>query len=228
MIRFDNVSFFYTPDHLILRQLTFELGVGTFHFLTGASGAGKSSLLRMIYMASMPKRGRLTVFNRYVSRLKRHEKTALRRRIGVVFQDFRLLSHLTVLQNAALPLLVSSRSEHEAFAQAKEILDWVGLSAYFDAYPQTLSGGQQQRIAIVRAIVNKPDLLVADEPTGSVDEQSAHRFFRLFEELHKLGSTVIVATHNPSLLTRYQHPSLHIERGRVTMRDHNARTTSVL
>ncbi|MBC6444240.1 MAG: ATP-binding cassette domain-containing protein [Alphaproteobacteria bacterium GM202ARS2] len=216
MVRFENVSFGYVAEHAILRELSFELSVGTFHFLTGASGAGKSSLLKMIYMALVPSTGRLTLFNRYVHELKRHEKTSLRRRIGVVFQDFRLLSHLTVWENVALPLWVDPSQRGHAFEHAQEALQWADMGDYLERYPQTLSGGQQQRVAIVRAIINKPDLLIADEPTGNVDDKSTQRFFHLFEELHKQGTTVIVATHDSKLLQRYQHRILCLHDGTLT------------
>ena len=225
MVRFENVSFGYVSEHATLRELSFELSVGTFHFLTGESGAGKSSLLKMIYMALLPSSGRLTLFNRYVHELSRNEKTALRRRIGVVFQDFRLLPHLTVLENVALPLWVDSSQRGHAFEHAHEALHWVGMGDYLERYPQTLSGGQQQRVAIVRAIINKPDLLIADEPTGSVDDKSAQRFFHLFEELHKQGTTVVVATHDDKLLQRYKHPILHLQDGTLAERGGQHRTT---
>ena len=215
MLRFDDVCFGYDGYDPILRNISFDFDAGSFYFLTGASGAGKSSFLKMIYMAVQPTSGRLMLFNRHVADLSRREKAVLRRRIGVVLQDFRLLPHLTALENAALPLWVSADTQKHAFEHAKEFLAWVGMSDCLQRYPQTLSGGQQQCVAIVRAVMNKPDLLIADEPTGSVDEKNAEQFLYLFEELHKRGSTVMIATHNHALVQRYRYPILRLSDGRL-------------
>src|SRR5262249_34072588 len=184
---------------------------GSFHFLVGPSGAGKSSLLRVMYLALRPVSGLARIFGRDVVELRRREVAELRRKIGVVFQDFRLIDHLSAVDNVALPLRIAGKREPEVQENVRELLDWVGLGQHLDALPATLSGGQQQRVAIARAVVARPSLLLADEPTGNVDDQIGLRLMYLFEELNKLGTTVVVATHNESLVSRFNHPQLRIE-----------------
>lgn len=213
MIRFDNVGMRYGTGSEVLHDVTFALEPGSFHFLTGASGAGKSSLLRLMYLAHRPSRGLVTMFGRDVAGLDRRELPALRRRIGVVFQNFRLLDHLSALDNVALPLRVAGAREEEFRDHVVELLHWVGLGDHLDARPPTLSGGQQQRVAIARAVINRPSVLLADEPTGNVDDAIGMRLLHLFEELNKLGTTVVIATHNEALIGRFPHPRLHLERG---------------
>lgn len=196
-----------------LRGLNFALDAGSFHFLTGGSGSGKSSLLRLLFMEILPSIGRLRLFGKDVARMRRRERIAARRRIGVIFQDFRLLEHLNVLDNAALPLLASGESARNARARALEVLDWLEMRDHRDAMPSHLSGGEKQRVAIARAVIKKPQLLIADEPTGSVDEQSARRFFSLFRELPKTGTAVLIATHDETLARRYPYPALRLKDG---------------
>ena len=215
MIQFESVGLRYGTGPEILRDLIFELKTGSFHFLTGASGAGKSSLLRLLYLAHRPSRGLITMFGRDVMSLTRDELPPLRRQVGVVFQDFRLLDHLTVLENVALPLRASGEPEAEAMGHVKELLHWIGLGDVLHATPPVLSGGQQQRVAIARAVINRPRLLLADEPTGNVDNAIALRLLYLFEELNKLGTTVVVATHNEAIIRRFRHPRLHLEDGQL-------------
>nr|WP_142849111.1 cell division ATP-binding protein FtsE [Telmatospirillum sp. J64-1] len=212
---FEEVGLRYGRGPEILQDVNFALPAGSFHFLTGMSGAGKSSLLRLIYLAARPSSGRIRLFGQDISRLPRAEMPALRRRVGVVFQDFRLLDHLSALDNVALPLRVAGARESEVQKHVPELLSWVGLSEYLHAKPPTLSGGQQQRVAIARAVIARPDLLLADEPTGNVDDHIAMRLLYLFEELNRLGTTIVIATHNEALVSRFNHPRLHIERGRV-------------
>src|SRR5690349_1980017 len=195
----------------VLRDVSFTLEPGTFHFLTGASGAGKSSLLRLMYLAHRPSRGLITMFGHDVASLKRAELPPLRRRIGVVFQNFRLLDHLSALDNVALPLRVAGAKEGQVREHVAELLSWVGLGDHLNDKPATLSGGQQQRVAIARAVITRPSLLLADEPTGNVDDRIGMRLLHLFEELNKLGTTVVVATHNESLVARFRHRQLRIE-----------------
>jgi cell division transport system ATP-binding protein len=218
MIRFDNVGMRYGSGPEVLRDLSFSLAPGSFHFLTGPSGAGKSSLLRLMYLAQRPTRGLITLFGRDVATLPRGEMPALRRRIGVVFQEFRLLDHLTALENVALPLRVAGARDDQIRAHVKELLAWVGLADHIDARPATLSGGQKQRVAIARAVIGSPALLLADEPTGNVDDRIAVRLLHLFVELNKMGTTVLVATHNEPLIARFQRPVLHLEAGELTIR----------
>jgi cell division transport system ATP-binding protein len=200
----------------VLQDINFALPAGSFHFLTGASGAGKSSLLRLMFLGLRPTRGRVVLFKRDIAQTKRYELPALRRRIGVVFQDFRLLDHLSALDNVALPLRVRGVKESEVQKHVPELLAWVGLAEQLHAKPPTLSGGQKQRVAIARAVIGRPDLLLADEPTGNVDDHIAMRLLYLFEELNKLGTTILVATHSEQLVSRFaHHPRLHLEHGLV-------------
>ena len=215
VVQFKSVGLRYGSGPEILQDVTFALPTGTFHFLTGLSGAGKSSLLRMMYLAQRPSRGRVLLFERDTAQTPRYELPALRRRVGVVFQDFRLLDHLTALDNVALPLRVAGVRESEIRHHVPELLSWVGLADQLQAKPPTLSGGQKQRVAIARAVIGRPELLLADEPTGNVDDIIGMRLMYLFEELNRLGTTVVIATHNEGLVTRFDHPRLHIDGGRV-------------
>ncbi|MDX1486099.1 MAG: ATP-binding cassette domain-containing protein [Alphaproteobacteria bacterium] len=194
----------------VLHDISFELPIGSFHFLSGASGAGKSSLLKLIYLAHRPSRGLITLFGQDVTIAGRRDLSLLRRRIGVVFQDFRLLSHLSVIENVALPLKVKGEPWEDIKVHAVELLNWVGLKDCIDASPLTLSGGQKQRVAIARAVISRPELLLADEPTGNVDDDIALRLLHLFEELNRLGTTILFATHNEGLMDRCPHPRLHL------------------
>lgn len=215
MLTFDNVGMRYGTGPEVLRDVSFSLAPGSFHFLTGASGAGKTTLLRLMYLAQKPTRGTLTMFGKDVVTLPRAERPDLRRRIGVVFQDFRLLDHLTALENVALPLRIAGHSSAEIDAHVAELLSWVGLKNQVHAKPAQLSGGQQQRVAIARAVIARPDLLLADEPTGNVDDRIAVRLLHLFEEMNKVGTTIVFATHNQQLISRFPHPVLHVEQGEV-------------
>lgn len=216
IVKLESVGLRYGPGPEILRDVTLNLPVGSFHFLTGSSGAGKSSLLRLMFLGLRPTRGRVTVFGHDIARTKRYQLPALRRRVGVVFQDFRLLDHLSAMDNVALPLRVRGVREEEISRHVPELLSWVGLAEQINAKPPTLSGGQKQRVAIARAVIGRPDLLLADEPTGNVDDHIAMRLLYLFEELNKLGTTVLVATHNEQLVTQFSyHPRMHLENGQV-------------
>nr|WP_205762508.1 cell division ATP-binding protein FtsE [Magnetospirillum aberrantis] len=217
IIRLDGVGLRYGLGPEVLQDISFALPAGSFHFLTGPSGAGKSSLLRLMYLGLRPTRGRVMLFDRDIAQTKRYELPALRRRIGVVFQDFRLLDHLSALDNVALPLRVRGVKESEVQKHVPELLGWVGLADHLNAKPSTLSGGQKQRVAIARAVIGRPDLLLADEPTGNVDDHIAMRLLHLFEELNKLGTTIVIATHNEGLVQRFaHHKRLHLEHGTVS------------
>jgi cell division transport system ATP-binding protein len=211
LVLFDDVLLRYSAGPDILHKVSFSLAPGSFHFLVGPSGAGKSSLLRVMYLALRPFGGTASLFGRDVTQLNRHETADMRRRIGVVFQDFRLIDHLSAVDNVALPLRIARVKESEVQKNVRELLAWVGLGDHLDALPATLSGGQQQRVAIARAVITRPSLLLADEPTGNVDDQIGLRLLYLFEELNKLGTTVVVATHNESLVARFRHRQLRIE-----------------
>jgi cell division transport system ATP-binding protein len=209
-VRFENVGLRYGLGLEVLRDISFSLEPGTFHFLTGASGAGKTSLLKLLYLAQRPSRGLISLFGEDVITTRREDLPALRRRIGVVFQEFRLLSHLTAYENVALPLRISGARDKDIREHVEELLVWVGLEGRIQATPATLSGGEQQRLAIARAVIGRPDLLIADEPTGNVDPDMAHRLLHLFYELNKLGTTTIVATHDMHLIE--QMPSAKVMR----------------
>ncbi|MEQ8370308.1 MAG: cell division ATP-binding protein FtsE [Alphaproteobacteria bacterium] len=217
MIRFENVGMRYGIGPEVLRDISFFLDQGSFHFLTGQSGAGKSTLLSLIYLARRPTRGSVEIFGRDMGSAPRDTWPAIRQRIGVVYQDFRLISHLTAFDNVALPLRLAGAGEDRIRRHVTELLEWVGLENQIDALPATLSGGEQQRVAIARAVINRPDLLVADEPTGNVDDQIALRLLYLFEEMNKLGTTILIATHNPMLLRRFPHPRLALRQGELTL-----------
>ena len=217
VVQLDTVGLRYGRGPEILQDISLSLAAGSFHFLTGASGAGKSSLLRLMYLAHRPSRGRVIMFGEDIARVRRSQFPALRRRIGVVFQDFHLLDHLSTLDNVALPLRIAGASERDVQKFVPDLLHWVGLAEQIDARPSTLSGGQKQRVAIARAVIGRPDLLLADEPTGSVDDAIALRLMHLFEELNKLGTAIILATHNEALVARFAHARLHLENGRLLL-----------
>ena len=185
----------------MLRDLDFRLANGGLYFLTGPSGAGKTSLLKLLYLAQRPTRGRIRLFSEELSEAPREMLPPFRRRIGVVFQDFRLIRHLSAFDTVALPLRVAGASEQEVEGPVREMLAWVGLGDRASARPATLSGGEQQRVAIARAVINRPELLVADEPTGNVDAEMAKRLMHLFTALNRLGTTVVVATHDIGLIS---------------------------
>ena len=216
MIQFENVGMRYGGGREVLRDVSFAIPTGSFQFISGASGAGKSSLLRLIYLSHRPSRGLITMFGKDIATVDRRDLPALRRRIGVVFQDFRLIEHLSAIDNVTLPLRLAGATDRETREPVREVLRWVGLSdEQMDAPPSTLSGGEQQRVAIARAVIARPELLLADEPTGNVDDQVGTRLLRLFVELNKIGTTVIIATHNDSLIRRYAFPVLHVQGGEV-------------
>jgi cell division transport system ATP-binding protein len=222
VIRFEQIGLRYGLGPEVLRDINLSLAPGSFHFLTGASGAGKSSLLRLMYLAQLPTRGRLTIFGSNVATTPRGALPAMRRRIGVVFQDFRLLDHLSALDNVALPLRLAGKDEAQIRPNVTELLTWVGLGDHLNAKPLTMSGGQKQRVAIARAVITRPKLLLADEPTGNVDDQIALRLLYLFEELYKMGTTVVIATHNASIVARFGHPELRLAGGELSIVDRRA------
>ena len=220
MVRFEEVGLSYLSPGTglgpeVLHDLSFTLSDGVFRWLLGPSGAGKTSVLRLMYLAARPTRGRLSILGADVATMRRRRLPRLRRRIGVVFQDFRLLSHLSAFDNVALPLRLAGRPEGQVRADVSEMLRWVGLAKKTAARPQELSGGEQQRVAIARAVVVRPSLLLADEPTGNLDEVQAERLMQLFKEMNRLGTTVVVATHNDALVSRHPAPTLRLSGGRL-------------
>jgi cell division transport system ATP-binding protein len=215
LVRFENVGLRYGMGSEVLKDVSFGIEPNSFQFLTGPSGAGKTSLLRLLFLALRPTRGLITLFDQDATRLRHNKIAAIRRRIGIVFQDFRLLDHLTTYENVALPLRVIGREEASYRAEVIELLRWVGLGERIHALPPVLSGGEKQRAAIARALIGRPELLLADEPTGNVDPPLARRLLRLFVELQKSGTAVLIATHDVTLMDQYDAPRLVLSEGRL-------------
>jgi cell division transport system ATP-binding protein len=215
-IRFDSVGVRYGAAPEVLSDVSFSIEPRSFHFLTGASGAGKSTLLRLMSLGQRPTRGLITLLGHDVAQIGRRERRLLRREIGMVFQDPRLLPHLTVFDNVALPLRIAGMKENAIREHVVELLAWVGLGRDLDRHPPSLSGGEQQRAAIARAVIARPQLLLADEPTGNVDDAMATRLMKLFIQLHRLGTTVVIATHSQHLIESFPYPRLHIAHGDVS------------
>lgn len=211
IIEMQNVGIRYGQGPEILSDIKLSLKKGSFHFLTGKSGAGKTSLLSMMYLAQKPSRGTVNVFGTNINFTNRDNLAMLRRKIGVVFQDFRLLDHLSAFDNVALPLRVCGMDEREVRKRVSELLSWVELDRHMLDTTATLSGGEKQRIAIARAVINRPELLLADEPTGNVDNDIAPKLMQLFVELNKLGTTVVIATHSEKLINDFAYPRLHLQ-----------------
>jgi cell division transport system ATP-binding protein len=219
VVRFDSVGIRYGMGPEILRDLTFSIEANSFQFLTGPSGAGKTTLLRLILMAVRPTRGLISLFGRDVVGISGETLTGVRRRMGVVFQDFRLLDHLTTYENVALPLRVQGKDEASYRGEVVELLRWVGLGEHMHVLPPVLSGGEKQRAAIARALIARPELLLADEPTGNVDPPLARRLLRLFIELNRLGTSVVIATHDFSLMDQVDARRLVLAHGHLHVDD---------
>ncbi len=211
IVEMQNVCIRYGDDPEVLSNIQLCLDKGSFHFLTGKSGAGKTSLLSMMYLSLMPSKGTVNVFGSNIGYASRNTMAMLRRKIGVVFQDFRLLEHLSAYDNVAIPLRIRAMNENEIQKRVKELLSWVELDKSMNKLCSTLSGGEKQRVAIARAVINRPEILLADEPTGNVDNDIASKLMKLFVELNKLGTTVVIATHSKDLITEYNYPQIHLE-----------------
>ena len=218
MIQFENVGLRYGLGSEVLSDLSFRIEPNSFQFLTGPSGAGKTSLLRLMLMSLKPTRGVVRIFGREADRIKREQMPKVRRQMGVIFQDFRLLDHLSTYENIALPLRVAGQAENSYRNDVVELLKWVGLGERMQSLPPVLSGGEKQRAAIARAVIGQPELLLADEPTGNVDPKMAKRLLRLFLELNRLGTTVIIATHDVSLMDQFDAPRLILSQGHLEHR----------
>lgn len=219
MIRFENVGLRYGAGPEVLRDLSFRIEPRSFQFLTGPSGAGKTSLLRLFFLSLKPSRGQISLFGQDAASLAPGEMPKVRRRLGVVFQDFRLLDHLTTYENVALPLKVQGKEESAYRHDVVELLDWVGLGDRTHALPPVLSGGEKQRAAIARALIGHPEILLADEPTGNVDPPLARRLLRLFIELNRLGTSVVIATHDLNLMNQFDARRLVLDEGRIHIYD---------
>lgn len=219
MIDFENVGLRYGLGPEVLSDLTFRIAPGSFQFLTGQSGAGKTSLLRLMLLSLAPTRGRIKVFEKDADLIASAEMPIIRRKLGVVFQDFRLLDHLTTYENVALPLIVRGRDEGNFRSDVTELLKWVGLGERMHALPPVLSGGEKQRAAIARALIDQPQVLLADEPTGNVDPPLARRLLRLFIELNRSGTSVVIATHDLNLMDQFDARRLVLNEGRLQIYD---------
>ena len=216
-ISFANVAAQYDGTPEILTDVSFNIGTGSFYFLSGASGAGKTTLLRLIYQLHKPSRGIVKLFGKTTNDMSRDEITDIRQKMAIVFQEYSLLSHLSVFDNVALPMRVRGVSEDKIKKLVLKVLDWVGLGKYADANPRTLSGGQQQRVSVARAIIVQPSILLADEPTGNLDDENASRLMDLFIKMNKaFGTTIILATHNKKIMETYKFPVINVENHRVT------------
>ncbi|MCP4183183.1 MAG: cell division ATP-binding protein FtsE [Hyphomicrobiales bacterium] len=215
MIDFENVGLRYGLGREVLSDMTFRIDPGSFQFLTGSSGAGKTSLLRLMLMSINPSRGRIKLFSKETSQIPRRDIPFIRRKLGVVFQDFRLLDHLTTYENVALPLRVRGKTELNYRSDVTDLLKWVGLGERIHAHPPVLSGGEKQRAAIARALIGQPEILLADEPTGNVDPSLAQRLLRLFIELNRSGTSVVIATHDMALMDQFDARRLVVNEGRL-------------
>lgn len=215
LVEFDRVGLRYNASGEALTDINFRLEEGSFHFLTGPSGSGKTSLMNLISLRLKPTRGIVKLFDEIVQTKEVDELATFRRQIGMVFQDFRLVEHLSAFDNVALPLRLRGDTEKSIKNDVRELMKWVGLGDQMEQRPETLSGGQKQRVAIARAVIDRPKLLLADEPTGNLDDVIGERLLLLFEQLNKLGTTIVIATHSQHLLDRFSHPRLNISRGQL-------------
>ena len=220
MIKFEHVGLRYGIGPEVLSDVTFILEPGSFHFLSGPSGAGKTSLMSLLYLGRRPTRGQMSMFGQNIGALSREQLVYIRQRIGVIFQDFRLLPHMSAFDNVALPLRIMGKPEKEIKNNVQELLEWVGLGDHLFALPPTLSGGQQQRIAIARAVIGRPRLLLADEPTGNLDDDIGFRLMNLFEQLNRMGTTIVIATHSVQIMESFKFPRLILDDGQLHIRDY--------
>lgn len=219
MIRFENVGLRYGMGPEVLSDVSFHIPERSFQFLSGPSGAGKTTLLRLLFLSLKPTRGQITVFGKDRARIQKRELPMMRRKIGVVFQDFRLLDHLTTYENVALPMRVRGREEATYKRDVMDLLAWVGLGDRMNVLPPVLSGGEKQRAAIARALIEQPDILLADEPTGNVDPPLARRLLRLFIELNRSGTAVVIATHDLGLMEQVEARRMIIDDGQLSIYD---------
>jgi len=216
MLRLEHIAMSYGPGREVLHDIDLALQPGGFVFLMGPSASGKTSLLRLLGLALMPSAGRYSLFHRDVADLGPIELCALRRRVGMVFQDLALLDHLSAFDNIALPLRINGGQDAQIGGVVAEMMGWLGLAELQDAAPHDLSMAQRQLVAVARAVIARPDLLLCDEPTSHVDDKLARRVMHLFGQLSKLGSMVVLATHDHDLVERHRYPILRMSRGCMT------------
>jgi cell division transport system ATP-binding protein len=213
IVSLERVGLQYNDDKTVFQNVSYNVFMGDFYFLTGHSGAGKTSLLKILYKSVRPTYGRVSVFGYDVDSLDRSDLPVFRQHIGLIFQDCRLIENLSIVDNVALSMHIAGSLYKRSRAYAKELLDWVGLGDKLNSFPDVLSDGQKQRVSIARAVVKRPALLLADEPTGNLDDDNAFRLMALFEELHRMGTTVILATHNNQLTKNFEYPQLMLKNG---------------
>lgn len=218
MISFEEIGLRYGNQPEVFSGVSFSLSQGEFYYLSGPSGAGKTSLVKLLSLTQRPTRGFIRMFGQMIDHRDRQSLIPIRRKIGIVFQDFKLLNHLSVFENVALPLRISNTPSHHVKKNVEELLEWVGLGNRIHAKPLQLSGGEQQRVAIARAIISQPHLLLADEPTGNLDPEISEKLLKLFGQLHRMGTTIVMATHNEDIIAKNPHPILHLENGLLTER----------
>ncbi|NET71270.1 MAG: ATP-binding cassette domain-containing protein [Sphaerospermopsis sp. SIO1G2] len=216
MIICKNIRQTFAINTHTLVDVNLELRAGGFYFLTGPSGAGKTTLLNILSLTMAPSAGTLMMFGQNVLSVERHMLPVFRRRIGCVYQDYRLLNHLSVFDNIALPQKITGMPEEEYIHKTEELLDWIHMRRFRDAFPETLSGGEKQRVAIARAVINNPAVIIADEPTGNLDPQLSNKVMHLFEALNRQGATVLIATHDTHLLDHFDHTVLTLEQGKIS------------
>ena len=218
MIKFEHVGLRYGIGPEVLSDVNFTLEPGSFHFLSGPSGAGKTSLMSLLYLGMRPTRGLMSMFGQNIGSMNRAQLKEIRQSIGVVFQDFRLLNHMSAFDNIALPLRINGTPEKEIRDNVIELMEWVGLGDHQHMLPSTMSGGQQQRVAVARAVITRPRLLLADEPTGNLDDEIGFRLMNLFDQLNRMGTTVVIASHNMPLMEKFsQHKRLMLDHGRAEL-----------
>ncbi|MCA0370456.1 MAG: ATP-binding cassette domain-containing protein [Proteobacteria bacterium] len=217
VIAFENVALSYEKNQHVFRDVSFKVEAGAFFYLMGPSGSGKTSLIRLLYAGNLDYEGDIHIFGRSLQDMRPDEIPELRQQIGVIFQDFYLLDHLNALDNVALPLRIQGQSWAAARKSAAEVLEWIGLTENLDALPATMSGGQRQRLVIARGIINRPRILIADEPTGNLDDENALKLLYLFEELNRQGTTILFATHNRELMRAFPHDILFLKDGALSI-----------
>ena len=215
IVEFNDVSVSYDTS-TVFRNINFDVIEGSFHYVVGESGAGKTTLLRLLYMARVPYSGRIKIFGQNIQALSHDQCQMLKQQIGVVFQNFYLLDHLNALDNVTLPMRIMGVNQAQAEQKAREMLLWLGMQGYEKHYPHQLSGGQQQRVVVARALISKPKLVLADEPTGNLDDKNAIMLMELFEGLHKMGITVLIATHNKDIVAEFPHDQILLQGGTMT------------
>ncbi len=215
MIKMAHVGLRYDGGPEVLSDINLSIDSGSFHYLTGASGSGKTSLMKLLYMGLLPTRGDIDFFGDNVMQLSRKKRAAIRQNIGVIFQNFQLLSNLNLYDNLALPRRLKNLPKKKIDTAVNEMAEWIELKNYLHVRPPFLSGGQQQRVAIARAVITKPKLLLADEPTGSLDDTMGQKIMQLFESLNQSGTAILLATHNKNMITTFPHPQFNLRAGHL-------------